>query len=462
MTIPLLMPLHERIALVPRLNALAQSLAAKRSLAVEEARKRVADAIESGGLTIGAAARRGSQFVESLRAVHDILQPSSDRAPWKMAYEDFQRAGFAIRRGEIEPTGAYFSTPGESTYHDSESEDATVARYDLSGLMIADTEIPEVALAIVRESLIEPGHSDADRARLLELIAEIEEGDYSISYMECDELVLSYAAQRLGWDGIRVWESDDIGRPSSVFVWSVDRIDRVASNHRQAVLDAIEQGLPVQEWVRREAVQRDESTAHATLDKQAVQAVSKRLGLPVEAVASVVADGVATLQGRDRFLAPNNMMEPQDFPRYPYGTAKIQHWNADPKEAYVDFLDCFLASALGTSEPEDQIRKHPTLARYVEMLQQGYEAPYIHVFETNGKLTASNRRRTLAAQEVDGLICGWHGIDNPETGLPVKYGDVLRAYEAELVQVNAARVLPVTRPEKVDANEHTGMDAGPG
>ncbi|WP_199030763.1 hypothetical protein [Ralstonia sp. ASV6] len=442
MTIPALLAVRDQIALVPRLKLLAAGIAVRRALAVEEAQARIADAIEAAGLTIGEAARRGSKLVEAVRTAHDILPPAYERSPWLMAYEEFQRAGFAIRRGEIEPTGAYFSTPGESTYHDAETEDPTVTRYDLSGLMIADTRDQAVALAILRESLHERDHTDEDRARVLDLISEVEAGEFSISYMDCDGLVLSRAAQRLGWDGILVWENDDITTPSSVFVWAVERVDRVAVNHRQAVLEAVQEGLPVPECIHREALQNQSEDHIRDLDARVVNAIKDRFGIPVEAVASLLGDDVEKLRDRDRFSAVPNMMDPQNFPRHPEGTAKILHWPTNPAEAYVSYLRAFPATALGTSEPEDNIRKHPTFLRYVEMLQQGYEAPYIHVFETNGKLTSSNRRRTLAAQVVDGLICGWLGVDNPETGVPLKYGDVLSAYEEELVKLATAQPDP--------------------
>lgn len=750
MTTPILFSAAERLRLIPRLNDLVVALAAHRQTEEDAAGTSLLEAITCAGLSIEHAAQRSSGFTQRFRAENGLVLPVSDREPWQMTREEFEDARFAIRRGAIEPTGAYFATPGNSTYYDESTEDGGVARYDLSGLLIADTRRPAVTLPILREALLELDIGAEETVRLRSFIADVEGGECYIDYLACDELLLSHAARRLGWDGILVWENDDYGNPSSVFAWAVDRITCVAQNHRRAVLDAVEQGAPVAEHILREvteddtarrfsratpspvaiaaervraqleqvledvgiddaklrvqiredaidaartghapasghpgidalaarvvalsgrlagdgrhagdagetitsfltnvdaafgsgfadrlfaggdfhvveaehdlpahhrhpeggvagvyddataqtyfvasnisgqtvkamllheigvhyglrrmlgnraeiliaragalaeqghpaavaarskvpatthrdlvneeilanlvgeqaaqpmplvkrararlkaflfrlganvelgppellmlaegslrravavggkprftlmarakllgkrffsgkarprrsplhlAYQRSAVGAGADLNADALRATAERLGISDRAIASTLLDNVELLRDRDRFIADSNVMEPKAFPKYPLGTAKILHWQPDVANAYVDFLDEFDSAVLTTAESEDGIRKHPTFARYVEMLREGHEAPYIHVFERNGKYVSSNRRRTLAAQETGARIRGWHGVDNAETGLPLKYGDVVAVYAEELARANRA------------------------
>jgi hypothetical protein len=173
------------------------------------------------------------------------------------------------------------------------------------------------------------------------------------------------------------------------------------------------------------------AVAPPSIDPVAAMHVSGRFGIPVKAVTDLVCLSVEELRERDRFIAMSNQMEAADFPRYPLGSAKVCCFHTRPLESYTEFLDVFDSRRLVTSEPEGGIRKHRTYLRYVEMLRDGLEPPYIHVFEDEGgKLVSTNRRRTLASQELGRRITGWHDVPNHETGNPLKYGDVLAAYEA--------------------------------
>lgn len=170
-----------------------------------------------------------------------------------------------------------------------------------------------------------------------------------------------------------------------------------------------------------------------SIDPVAAKHVSGRFGIPVKAVTELVCLSVEELRERDRFIAMSNQMEPADFPRFALGTAKIAAHHSTVGESYTEFLDTFDSRRLVTSEWEGEIRKHPTYLCYVEMLREGHEPPYIHVFEDEkGTLVSTNRRRTLASQKLGRRITGWHGVPNRETGNPLKYGDVLSAYEAAL------------------------------
>jgi hypothetical protein len=747
--------LHSRIGRVPRLSSLTSAIAVKLGIQTADARLVLAREMLEHGQDPLQAARRNSAFVLAFRARHGLAMQWSEREPWQMTREEFDEAGFAIRQGEIDPSGAYFATPGSSTYYDTGSKNDRTFRYDLAGLDIANPEEPEVGRAILKEALNEPGRTEAERVRIAELESFFDEGYGCITYMDCDDLVLSWAAKRLGYDGIRVWENDDVARASSVFIWAVDRVDRVAQNHRVAVLEALRAGLPVPPAVRaeiladtsehrfvlsdaidvasrpigraimdlqvvmdatlghlgvdeegvrvglvaqasadaqkglvarglspelsvqaRELVElysaRDNERPHAIdaggtvesvaeaidhefgagfakqlfgrgdfhllrneselpaklrhpsghvagvyddatgqtylvaqwiapravrgvllheigvhyglrrmlgeraadviaharrlvdaghpmalaakskvpstthpanvdeevlahlvsdsaafdlspvararahvrtflfrlgarielapqdmlvlaegslrraggwrdsavftlfertrslarkmrgihvdaesqpappstgrilnpdgVDVRAVAVAAAHLGVPERTVFSVLTDDVEVLRDRDRFVAPSNCMEPQDCPRYELGTPKIAYWQSDFSEAYVGFLSEFDPHTLVTAEHEEDIRRHPTFERYVEMLREGHRAPYIQVFEDlKGKLVASNRRRTLTAQVADVPVQGWRGKDFARTGLPLKYRDVVEAYAEALYESGLER-----------------------
>jgi hypothetical protein len=135
----------------------------------------------------------------------------------------------AIRRGEISPDGAYFSTEGMSTYFDEGAVELGEAqKYDLSDLRIADTEESAVTLAILQEVAKDPSLTREEQERVQSLIAEARKGEPFIDYFANDELPLPAAAKRLGYDGIRVWENDDVGGPTSLFVWAVGKIKKIS------------------------------------------------------------------------------------------------------------------------------------------------------------------------------------------------------------------------------------------
>ena len=129
-------------------------------------------------------------------------------------------AAIAIRRGPIDENGAHFATPGNSTYFDEDAVGHGAEKYDLSSANIADTSDPKTILheAAKDERLTPEEHERIDRQ-----IADAEKSEPYISYLENEELPLPDAAKRLGYDGIKVWENDDVGNPSSVFLWNTDK-----------------------------------------------------------------------------------------------------------------------------------------------------------------------------------------------------------------------------------------------
>jgi len=749
---------HERsrliatIAGIPRLSRLARQLAERQETHEADAVDVLATALEEDGATAIDAGRRRHPFAATFRAMHGLSTPAIDREPWMLTPEEFDEAGFAIRRGDVASSGAYFATPGSSTYYDTSSTADSVARYDLSALNIADADHPETGLALLTTALEYPGLDEESRSRIAELQALYAEGDGSIGYLDNDGLPLPWAGQKLGFDGIRVWEQDDWTSPSSIFVWSVGRVDFVAKNHRQAVSAAIAGGrdvphavreaylaqatesddaaltqisrlesvidtvgeqvnesltedgiddpairysmanvviesaqtklsnesssahvrdsgplmsdalgkhreliipfaratnatqrlyeyvddefgpgfakrlfatnrfnvvategdLPshlrhpaggvvgvyddsvkatyfVAQWFTRDMVRGtllheigvhyglrsmlgdratelirqaralanagepaaaramgkvpssthpsnfdEEILAHLVTDmsaqpltviqkvkaslkafvfrlgadvemgpadmlclaegslrravvpltvpvvslfgrarelvkkilfpaselrledpspaayltdadvrrrdvnESAIAETARRFNLPALAVRELVGVDIEELRDRDRYLAMSNQLDPASFPRFELGAIKINAHHTELRESYVEFLNEFDSRELVCSEAEQGIKKTATYTRYIEMAKDGYEAPYINVYEQeNGVLVSVNRRRTLVAQELGRKIKGWHGKPNFETGLPLKYGDVLDGYDEALERLYA-------------------------
>lgn len=127
----------------------------------------------------------------------------------------------AVRRGEISPEGAYFSTEGRSTYFDPEGG---AQEFDIGAARVADTSSDKVAIELLRETLKDKRLSSQERQRLQEALQAAEQGEPFIDYMLADETPMAEAGKRLGYDGFKVWENDDVGGPTSVFIWNVDKV----------------------------------------------------------------------------------------------------------------------------------------------------------------------------------------------------------------------------------------------
>lgn len=142
---------------------------------------------------------------------------------------DSYQFGCAIRRGPMAPNGSYFATPGCSTYFDEGAIDGVdVVEYDISEARIADTAVADVAIAVIKETLRDRHLNDRERAMLESALAfNRVDSEGWIDYMLADETPMADAGRRLGYDGIRVWENDDCGSPSSVFIWGLDKVRRI-------------------------------------------------------------------------------------------------------------------------------------------------------------------------------------------------------------------------------------------
>lgn len=168
----------------------------------------------------------------------------------------------------------------------------------------------------------------------------------------------------------------------------------------------------------------------------AVDTVCAKLRLPRLAAVELLTLPVDALRQRDREVVVSNGMSPADFARYEMGAAKIGAFNTHPSESYVEYLAEFDSSSLLLAECVGHIKSHVTYPRYLEMRKQGFEPPYVLVCgNEKGQLISSNRRRTLVAQELKLPLNGWYSPHNHDTGLPLKYRDVLAEYVRALTPV---------------------------
>jgi hypothetical protein len=164
-------------------------------------------------------------------------------------------------------------------------------------------------------------------------------------------------------------------------------------------------------------------------------------GISRDEAAAIASTPLVELKRRDQYIPPSNTAAPTtDFERFPIGSAKIGI-NSDPKQAYVEVLRAIDPEDVFPTEREEGIRGSKTFKDYVEWARQGIEPPPISVYEDeNGRLTTSSRRRVLAAREAGAPeILAWVSPHNSATGLPLKYGDVLRATTGEANDTNRAQ-----------------------
>lgn len=151
---------------------------------------------------------------------------------WYKGVKTAQR--IVVRRGPIDANGAYFASPGNSTYYDADTDDPNVQQYDISAANIADTQLADVVVPILQQTLRDQSLTPQERSRVEDLLGQAVAGDPYIDYMANDELPIPAAARQLGWDGILVWENDDYGNPSSIFLWNVQKAVPLA-NRQQGV-----------------------------------------------------------------------------------------------------------------------------------------------------------------------------------------------------------------------------------
>jgi hypothetical protein len=166
-----------------------------------------------------------------------------------------------------------------------------------------------------------------------------------------------------------------------------------------------------------------------------VAAVAARFCVPELAVREVATLPWEVLRERERYFPPSDGLRPVlDAPRFPLGSAQVMSFGDDP---YVHFLAEFDPNRVEPTEAEENIRSTPTYQAYVEWARAGIKPPYTTVFETvRGGLVTPNRRRTLAAREAGRMLTSWVGVENLETGIPLKYWDLVDAIKETRMSIN--------------------------
>lgn len=145
--------------------------------------------------------------------------------------EDFAMdENWLVRMGKIDRNGgAYFATSGASTYYDPLALEPSRNTF----LLKKDTKIVETDTEAAKEVIKEAIKIEENK----DMVEQLEDmlSDGYIDYMLNDERKpnedssIVKAAKRLGYDGIKVWESDDIGSATSIFLWNTDKILNVGS-----------------------------------------------------------------------------------------------------------------------------------------------------------------------------------------------------------------------------------------
>ncbi len=189
----------------------------------------------------------------------------------------------------------------------------------------------------------------------------------------------------------------------------------------------------------REAVEKVSSWMPPEgIDAQAAWQVSHELRIPPRAVADTILMSPSALAEVAADEGETNCLQVRDYPRLPLGSAGVRAAHGDPNGRYLCYLAQVASKDVMPTEAEADIRRHPSFEAYVQMLRDGHEPPYVSLFERplekleagQPRWTTSNRRRCLTAQEVGSTLTGWLSVDNHRTGLPLKVGDVKKAYEA--------------------------------
>lgn len=207
--------------------------------------------------------------------------------------------------------------------------------------------------------------------------------------------------------------------------------------------------------------------------KEIHEQVAEHFGIPPEAAKDALSTSFSKLQERDKAAEaiPSNHDEAPytDYEKHELGTMRAANWNSNPKEAYVDYLTEHNPAELVTSEPEDGIKKSETYGKYAEWAKAGHEPPPISTSKAakeGSKVVSSNRRRLLAAQEAGvEKIKAWHSPENPHTGNPLKYGDIIEhakslGWEEPAAEQPGGAAPPRGGKERVKLDEGKKAQAG--
>jgi N12 class adenine-specific DNA methylase len=172
--------------------------------------------------------------------VHDYLTAARrivsdkedvDAATTEADTEDPSPHVIAVRKGEIDPNGAWFSLPGASTYHNPIEAGGDALSYNLAGAKLALTDSHDMwqVLGKALELTDNPDEITAIREVLQD------DPEIQVNYVMVDNWpAITEAAKALGYDGLHVWGVDDTGSPTSVFLWNTDKAKLLTSPEAQA------------------------------------------------------------------------------------------------------------------------------------------------------------------------------------------------------------------------------------
>ncbi len=140
---------------------------------------------------------------------------------YKSAEEFVRGQTNAVRQGGIEKGGAYFSTEGSSTYYDLQNPKAL--KYNIADARLAQSGTPE--MRAVLENAKKLKNTPEELKRINDALKADNVTDNFVDYILFDEVPsIKKSAERLKFDGVKIFENDDITDPSSVFIWNIDKI----------------------------------------------------------------------------------------------------------------------------------------------------------------------------------------------------------------------------------------------
>jgi hypothetical protein len=124
----------------------------------------------------------------------------------------------AVRTGDIDKEGAYFSTEGSSTYYDPEGG---AKKYEISNAKIATSGTPQMREILEKAKEVA---SPEELKRINSALEKDKNTDNFVDYRLFDEVpAIKETAEKMGYHGVKVWENDDIASPSSIFLWDTSK-----------------------------------------------------------------------------------------------------------------------------------------------------------------------------------------------------------------------------------------------
>lgn len=253
------------------------------------------------------------------------------------------------------------------------------------------------------------------------------------------------------------------GTAAVLFDDAVERVNSVRHLYREDVDAALSRA---RDLLRQHTSWR----APDGVNEEAAWEAAHQLRIPPRAVADTVLMTARELANVAADEGTPNSLRVEPHQRLPLGSAGVRAPFGEPDERYLCFLAKVPSKDVMPTEGENGIRRHKTFDAYVQMLRDGHEPPYVSLYERSldkleggqPRWTTSNRRRCLTAQEVGAPLTGWLSVDNHATGLPLKVGDVKRAYAAALERQTQLQAQASAQDAAIDESEAgDGHEADP-